>query len=324
MKNFFISLFLTLFVLPTISFSQTLLEKPAELALSWHENPHLRCVDGSDPKQESSVCYRGKSAQKIHYKKKHHERAHRGVPQIPLARVKPFLDASQVFDTDELSYAPYVVGYQGEHIAGGRGSFIYVKGLEGDPGQHFTIFRADGIYSNPCKASSPCRNPPNPKEINILGFFAEHIGDAVLVDPGNPATLKVTLALKEIIDGDRLLPSPHQLYPRVFIPHYPSQDIHARIISMPRAMDQVAKDQVVVINKGLVDGLMPGHVLEVYQAGKQVIDPIQRGVVIRLPNEYAGEIMLFRTFSRVSFGLILQSNAPIHIFDLAKNPRYEG
>ncbi len=51
------------------------------------------------------------------------------VPPIPLGDIKPFLDESLILDEDVLSRAPYVVGLIGEHMLGGQGDEVYVKGL---------------------------------------------------------------------------------------------------------------------------------------------------------------------------------------------------
>ncbi|MGQ0658837.1 MAG: LysM peptidoglycan-binding domain-containing protein [Chromatiales bacterium] len=42
-----------------------------------------------------------------------------------------------------------------------------------------------------------------------------------------------------------------------------------------------------------------------------------------LPAERAGELMVFRSFDKVSYGLVMQTYRPVHLFDRVSNPEYE-
>ena len=41
--------------------------------------------------------------------------------------------------------------------------------------------------------------------------------------------------------------------------------------------------------------------------------------LIELPAEYAGVLMVFRTFENVSYGLVMKAVSPIHIYDSVRN-----
>jgi hypothetical protein len=85
---------------------------------------------------------------------------------------------------------------------------------------------------------------------------------------------------------------------------------------------------VVAINRGTTHGLEPGHVLAIDDAGDLVRTPCQRswtswcvgGNKVRLPDERAGTLLVFKTYDRMSFGLILATQAPIRIADRVRNP----
>ncbi len=55
------------------------------------------------------------------------------VPPIPLADIKPFLDESLILDEDVLLHAPYIIALMGEHMVGGQGDEVYVRGLHPSP-----------------------------------------------------------------------------------------------------------------------------------------------------------------------------------------------
>jgi len=86
----------------------------------------------------------------------------------------------------------------------------------------------------------------------------------------------------------------------------------------------------VVLDRGTVNGLDAGTVLRVDQRGETVRDLVtrrrdnvtfsQRREFVTLPDEEAGLVMVFRTFERVSFGLIMHAIRPIHVDDRVRNP----
>ena len=78
----------------------------------------------------------------------------------------------------------------------------------------------------------------------------------------------------------------------------------------------------VVDHRGRADGLDPGTVLRVDQRGetiRDVVTPNSRDTV-KLPDEEAGLMMVFRTFERVSFGLVMHATRVMHIEDKVRNP----
>jgi hypothetical protein len=86
---------------------------------------------------------------------------------------------------------------------------------------------------------------------------------------------------------------------------------------------QIAQYQVVVINRGTRDGLEPGHVLTVWQAGEKVRDPYASGLLpkkVWLPDERTGVSMVFRTYDRISYALIMEATSEIHVFDKVRSP----
>ncbi len=77
-----------------------------------------------------------------------------------------------------------------------------------------------------------------------------------------------------------------------------------------------------VIDRGKRDGLTPGTVLRIDQRGetiRDVVTPNSRDTV-KLPDEEAGMLMVFRTFDKVSFGLVMHASRVMHIHDKVRNP----
>jgi LysM domain len=242
------------------------------------------------------------------------------IPPIPLNDIKPFLNGSEVFDEDILGHAPYIAAYFGEHLVGGQGDIVYVKDLDKvefnpmtghaiNPENYisYAVFRPDGVYEEPVS-----------KE--FLGFKAKLIGFAQMIKRGDPATM----ILSDINEGvhlkDRVLPDDKPTFSPYFEPQTPTMQIDGHIIDIFGGITQVARGQVVVIDKGKNFDLVPGVVLALYQRGRIIEDPINRQKEIKLPQERIGEVMLFKIFSRTSYGLIVRSIRSVKKLDTVTSP----
>jgi hypothetical protein len=90
----------------------------------------------------------------------------------------------------------------------------------------------------------------------------------------------------------------------------------------------IGQYQVVAINRGTSQGLEPGHVLAIDDAGNTVRTPCRRswsewcigGNKVRLPDERAGTLLVFKTYERMSYGLIVSATEPVRIADRVRNP----
>jgi hypothetical protein len=87
--------------------------------------------------------------------------------------------------------------------------------------------------------------------------------------------------------------------------------------------------EVVALNRGSQDGLERGSVLTVDLAGQQVDDHCAKinGESTcwvphseRMPDESSGTLLVFKTYDRMSYALILSDTVPINIGDRVRNP----
>lgn len=256
------------------------------------------------------------------------------LPTLKIHLIEPFLVEPLVLNDDTLSQAPRVVGTVDERVMMAKGDRIYARGSQSDalwaiPGQP----RFYQLYRN----ATPMKDP-NTGE--VLGYEAHFLGRAELVrgdafekvsnDKGEivsgdyvPATLDVTSIKEEIRAGDRLLPAPASVFNN-FVPRAPGHKVDAAVVSL-YGSDAVAfagQNQVVAINKGSLDGMAPGHVLTVMTKGQRIKDTTDpEKTMIKLPNEQNGIAMVFRTFDRVSYALILEVRVGVRVGDQMVNPR---
>ena len=232
------------------------------------------------------------------------------VPTIPLDAIRPFLKRPRVTTQAELDAAPYIVASAGDHLIAASGNRIYAKGIKENGTYNYVVVRPGDVY----------RNPDNPDD--ILGYEAIHIADAKVVRFGQPATLELSNSNQEALNGDRLLPAGADQFEQNFFPRSPTNQVTGRIIAVPGGVSQIGQYQVVAINLGKQQAMRVGDVLAVYQNGETVRDPLKEGDdnMIKLPDEYAGLLMVFRVFDRVSYGLVMTAVRPMHVMDRLTNP----
>ena len=136
-----------------------------------------------------------------------------------------------------------------------------------------------------------------------------------------PATVDITSAKEEIRVGDRLGPDTSDSGFSLYVPHAAPSNTRARVMSIYSGVENAGQNQIVAINKGMVDGMERGHVLRVLTNGEFVRDRTDSSSpLMKLPNEIKGDLMLFSIFDRVSYGLILEITEPVTVGDFAIDP----
>jgi hypothetical protein len=104
-----------------------------------------------------------------------------------------------------------------------------------------------------------------------------------------------------------------------FNPSAPDEEIDGLMISVDGGVTQIGQFDVVAINRGEREGLEPGNVLAVLKSGNLVRDPVTNET-IELPSERAGLMMVFQTYEKMSYGLMLQATRPLSLGDKVTNP----
>jgi len=235
------------------------------------------------------------------------------IPPIPLADIKPFLNPSLVLDRNLLADAPYIVAFTMEHLLGGQGDEVYVKGLCLDPKASsgttvsYSIFRPEGEYLDP-------------HTHDFLGYKATLVAYAELIQPTEPAKIVLTDILMGVKLSDRVMPNTKRYFNLYFEPKAPALPIRGSIVDLPGDYTQGAVGLVAVINRGKDAGLEPGDVLAIYGPSRIVRNPEFPPRKVKLPPDRIGEVMVFRTFSRTSFALVMRSTRAVKPKDTVTNP----
>ncbi len=223
--------------------------------------------------------------------------------------IRHFINQARVVTQQELKLAPYVLGGITKRLlAGATGERIYARGIFSGAPARYGVYRVGEVY----------RNPDDKKE--ILGQEVVKVADAVLDKTGDPATLLITDAHREIRAGDRLLPADNDMAAnQYYFPRAPHPGTKGRIISIFDGVSMAGQYQGVVLDLGRRQGIEPGHVLAVYQANGKMKDPVT-GEEVELPDDRAGTLLVFRAFDKVSYALLMESARPVHVLDTVRTP----
>jgi len=226
------------------------------------------------------------------------------IPTIPYKDLKPFLSKPRVVGDEVMDSAPYIVAGANERLISGAGDIVYARGVVGEAGDDFSVFRGGKAYVD-----------PNTKE--ILGYEAIYTGDATVKAIGDPATMDLTYTNREVNIGDRLLEAEIDDFELNFFPRAPDTPMDGLIISVFDGVSQIGQYQIVVVNLGLRDGLEAGHVLSLYKAGQTIRDVVSqdRSEMVTLPDEHAGEAMVFRLFDKVSYAIVMRATSALNLYD---------
>jgi hypothetical protein len=189
--------------------------------------------------------------------------ADEAIATIPLTAIQPFMTGAQVVTEEEYDEAPYLVGSREDRVIFATNDTVYGTGFSEEQLllKSFSVFDKGEAYIHPETGEN-------------LGFEAKHMGTVKLERKTTPPTFRISEVKYEIRPGHRLLPA-HDEHTRPFFqPHAPADQLEGYILSVPDGVTQIGQYMVVVVSLGKRDNLEPGHVLEIWQAGKRVVDPV--------------------------------------------------
>lgn len=147
-----------------------------------------------------------------------------------------------------------------------------------------------------------------------------NIGEArKLSSEGDIARVEVLSAYQEVRNNDILMALEDREQEETFQPRAPLNSLSGHIIAVPGGVRFIGRLQVVAVDLGTQDGLQPGHVLRVDQQGELVNDP-RTDELIQLPATEAGQVMVFKTYNRVSYALVMQASNVLTVGDVARTP----
>jgi len=229
------------------------------------------------------------------------------IPTIPPDAIAPFLTRPMVLGKRELENAGYITIGLDDRIALADNSEFYARGLKLDPNQEYYYIIREG------KALR------HPETNELLAYEAKYLGEARLLAPGDPSKLIVTKVEQEILPTDRLMLAPKRVGLPHYFPHAPKSKVRGFILNTPDGISEIGSYSVVTLSLGEREGMDEGTILRVMRNAGTRHDPVRR-TDYKLPEEQSGLLMVFRTFEKVSYGLIMNSVRPVNLNDTVETP----
>jgi hypothetical protein len=269
------------------------------------------------------------------------------VPTIPPSAIDAFISRPMVLAENELDNAPRIMATQESRVVVGAGNVAYVKGITKDMGEVWQIYRRGDRLVDPETGAT-------------LGFAGLYLGDAVVRQFGEVSRIEITKSVQEIITGDRLVAVSKETPVFAYMPRSPNSAMRARVMAMTDNLYETGRYSVVALSRGAKDGLEVGNVLALsrsptasryalrtspifgrvgpfgsdasrtyYQEQLNVRESpvlfdrrvaLNEADLAKIPDERYGLVMVFRTFERAAFALVMQAGSPVAIDDIATTP----
>lgn len=251
------------------------------------------------------------------------------IPTLPLEVIRPFLTYEQALDKEDIDARPVVLGANHSVKNMKTDHIIYVKGnLERS--QYYGIYRQGDSYIDP-------------DTDEVLGHEAILVGTGRAFRTGDeasavPASVRVKNVKREVRQGDFLMPALEgQTLPAFFMMQRPDSAISGTIIDTTSKLREFSTMDVVVINRGEVNSLKPGHILDIRRASPTVVvgkdgpkykdsaSRYERAMSIfgdgedsrewEMPKEKVGELMVFKVYDQVSYAIVTKTLEPVRVGD---------
>ena len=229
------------------------------------------------------------------------------IPAVDPAAIQAYITAPLVTDEDELENAGYIVDGVENHMLMGKYDQFYARGIDDQKADEYKVFRKGRHFIDPVSKES-------------LGWEAEHLGDARMLQEGDPARLSLVKTHSDVSIRDRLRAVHKKQALPFFYPKAPDNVLLRGVILPTKTkVTELGPLSVVAINLGEREGIKPGDVFRVLSQPTVKKDPFT-GEKYSIPEEKVGLLLVFRTFSKVSFALVTNSSRALRQGDSVVSP----
>ncbi len=229
------------------------------------------------------------------------------IPPIDPSAIQAYLNSPLVTDEAELENAGYVVAGLGKRLIMGQYDQLYARGIDDQEADEYRLFRPGRHFVDPISKES-------------LGWEAEHVGDARMLQEGDPARLTLLSTYNDVAIRDRLRPIYKKESLPFFYPKAPdNSELRGFILPTKTETTELGALSVVAISLGEREGVQKGDVFRIKTQSFKKEDPMT-GEAYTIPEEKSGLLLVFRTFEKVSYALITNTNRPVRALDVIESP----
>jgi len=232
------------------------------------------------------------------------------IPPIDPSAIEAFINSPLVTNKKELTRSPYIVDGYDSRLLMGKFDKFYARGIDLEKDEEVVQYRV----------FRPGRHFVDPVSRESLGWEAIHLGDANMLKAGDPSRMVITRGYQDATIKDRLRPVLKKEALPFFYPKAPSNDkIRGVILETPNRATELGATSVVAMNLGEREGVAAGDVFRIMSQSVPKKDPVT-GSKYRIPEEKIGLAIVFRTFEKVSYALITDTNRQVRPGDVLVSP----
>ncbi|WP_028116944.1 LysM peptidoglycan-binding domain-containing protein [Ferrimonas senticii] len=257
------------------------------------------------------------------------------IPAVPLSIIEPYLSFQQVLTEEQLVGIPRVMGGERQAVGYASGDVLFVDG-ELQLGQRYGVYRKGRVLRDVDGKT-------------LLGLEMELTAAGQVTESGKISRVTLASSDQEVLPGQWVMPiSDAAMLPAYFQPHAAPAGITGQIIASDAKAREMGPFQVAIVNRGSDDGAEIGQVYAIHKDNEEILvtgeddipyrdQTVRRaydkvmaltsdGRSVELPMVYSGELMLFKTYNKVSMGLIVNGRNPVRVEDhiLAPSPMVFG
>ncbi|SHF22790.1 LysM domain-containing protein [Thermomonas hydrothermalis] len=332
------------------------LKKPWLWPEIWQANPQIKNPHLIYPGDVISLAYLDRVTAKV----TPGERKASPINAVPLAEVEPFLKDLRIVDSiDDLPYVVGIEdnrlrGARGQvvYVRGLESAVPGQRYLVVRPEKRYRMLERAGLCCDLFQSQEldargrPGLSQESPwtaavfptKNTEFLGYelMTQTAGTVTRTEVAGiqATTLLLDAEGRDVRVGDRLIPVQAQPYDLQFFPHPPKQQADYGRLTVMAVADAVhfgGTRDVIAISGGARQGIDNGTVFSIWRRGDSVVDRVRDGLdrdesltphesKVRLPDEFAGHAMVFRTFDNVSYALVMSSVKPTAVGYELKHP----
>ena len=279
------------------------------------------------------------------------------IQAIPVDAIKNFLSRPLVVDKDEMESWPYIVSSYEEHLISGVGNKVYVRGLgDESANKRFAVYRLGEPFVNKRKdedqilgyealyvGDAVVEKTGDPASAIIATSVREILtGDRLVAETeANVETRFIPKAPAQVVEGHVIsaidVVSEIGQYQIVVFDVGENAGLAVGDVLGVFQSGHIVNDAIATQQKNRVDAPIecdydegPGCAIarDVIRTGRaysrsglgQYLGPLNsKPEEIELPEEYAGVLMVFRTFENLSYALVMEAVSPIHLYDTVRN-----
>ncbi|MBU2978466.1 LysM peptidoglycan-binding domain-containing protein [Alteromonas sp. C1M14] len=242
------------------------------------------------------------------------------ISMLPWTAIAPYLNQNELIAQEDYEDLPYILGNQSADIRFVTDDIVVSRSY-GRSSDQYRILRRQSTIKN--------------LDGEVLGIQVHHVADATMIDDTVPFQwlVKVTKSNFEAQRGDRLYDGEF-LGPQDLVLQAATAEQRGHVVGNLHQHQLLGKNDVVIVDLGH-DAIEPGTVMGIYEQGPDIIDgdPPQYvgennalysvfndGSTVQQPAIKIGEIVIFKTFDKASYGIITRARELVNTGAIVATP----